>query len=77
MQGIEECHVTKISYMENETETNFGWWTDKPERRLRPSRDIGRPMRAGHKHDAVWLRSALVIALVLTFGWALEQLAGW
>jgi hypothetical protein len=69
-------HVTKISYMNKETETNFGWWTDKPERPLRACGNAGPRALAVREGGSVWLRSAVVIALVLTFAWALARLAG-
>jgi hypothetical protein len=68
--------VTKISYMENGTETNFGWWTDKPERPIRACRSAGPRELAVREGGTVWFCSAVVIALVLTFAWALARLAG-
>jgi hypothetical protein len=69
-------NVTKMNYMNDDTDTNFGWWTDKPERATRNAalaqcrreyRDSG--------GQRVWLRALLVIALTVAFGVSIVALA--
>jgi hypothetical protein len=61
-----------------EHETNTGWWTDKPERPDRPSSyvPLGRTFHARRDGGGVWGKSLLVIALMVSFGWAMVRLAG-
>jgi hypothetical protein len=62
--------------MEEGTDTNLGWWTDKPER---PGRtETGWPRRnLNRRRNAAWVYSALVVALMVAFAWSLKSLAGW
>ncbi|MDR6854577.1 hypothetical protein [Variovorax guangxiensis] len=61
-----------------EHETNTGWWTEKPERQDRPSSyaDLGGGFHARRDGGGVWGKSLLVIALMVSFGWAIVRLAG-
>jgi 4-hydroxybenzoate polyprenyltransferase len=62
--------------MKEDTDTNFGWWTDKPDRQGRP--ETSRPRRSLHRRrSAAWVYSALVVALMVAFAWSLKSLAGW
>jgi len=59
------------------TDTNFGWWTDKPER---PVRGSGQPARqTGYRpaSASIWWKAGLIVALMIAFGWSLKSLAGW
>jgi len=62
---------------EHDHDTNFGWWTDKPDRKARPSSfaPISGPYRRRRK-ERVWIKSALFIGLMVAFGWSLLHLAG-
>ena len=61
--------------MDKDTETNFGWWADKPEREGRPSAHV-RPateyvtlrqeLRAREERK-VWRSAGMVVALMLAF----------
>ena len=59
---------------------NTDWWTEKPERADRPSSyaPLGpktqKPDRDGG--GSVWLKSALIVGLMVSFSWALLRLAG-
>lgn len=64
--------------MNDDTDTNFGWWTDKPER---SERDVdtrsSRWTPVERRRSAnVWPTMALIVALMLTLGWSLLSLAG-
>ncbi len=64
--------------MNDDTDTNFGWWADKPERSER--RVDARPSRwspaENHRIPNVWPKVGLIVALMLTLGWSLMGLAG-
>ncbi len=62
--------------MEKDTETNFGWWADKPERidRSGPeTRSSTLPCRP--KEPNVWRNAGLIVGLMLALGWSLVHLA--
>ena len=64
----------------DDTETNFGWWTDKPERKSQwfnstRTAALSRPRRI--RRERVWLKSMLVVALMTAFVLALKSLFGW
>ena len=61
--------------MKDDHETNFGWWTDKPDRKMRPSsyEPISGPFRGPQEH--IWLKSAVIVALMVALGWSLLRLA--
>ncbi|MBU1360845.1 MAG: hypothetical protein KJ901_19075 [Gammaproteobacteria bacterium] len=52
-----------------ETDTNFGWWTDKPEREGRPSSwaTSWQPVPEPPQGRSVWIKSALVVAVFFAF----------
>lgn len=63
-------------YMNNNTDTNFGWWTDKPERATRNV--VVAQSRRQHPDSIgqrVWLHSALVITLMVAFGASIVSVA--
>jgi hypothetical protein len=64
----------KIQAMKDDHETNFGWWTDKPDRKMRPSsyEPISGPFRGPREH--IWLKSAVIVALMVALGWWLLRL---
>lgn len=63
--------------MDSGSDTNFGWWTEKPDRprpgflRRRPSADY----RA--REPYVWQKAAFIVALVVAFFLSLASLANW
>lgn len=61
--------------MNNDHETNFGWWTDRPDRPERPSKfaPMGRP--APRKADFVWRHLVLIVVLALTLILSVVMLA--
>ncbi len=62
--------------MDNDHDTNLGWWTDKPERHDRNT-DFA-PMRGPlkQKEEPVWIKGAVVITIMLVFSLSLVKLAG-
>ncbi|VTU25582.1 hypothetical protein H4CHR_01623 [Variovorax sp. PBS-H4] len=62
--------------MKDATDTNLGWWTDKPERAPRASsfNPISGPFRR-RRPENVWIKAALILALMVGFGWSLLNLA--
>lgn len=65
-----------MDYMNDDTETNFGWWTDKPERATRnASLERSRREHRNSGDSRVWLHAALVIALMVAFGLSIVSLA--
>ena len=60
-----------------EHETNTGWWTEKPDRQERPSSyaPLGTKRSHGNRAEFVWLRVAVIVALVIALGWAVFRLA--
>ena len=61
---------------EHDYDTNLGWWTDKPDREIRSSsfQPIAGPFRA-RRPQRVWTKAALIVALMVAFGWAVMRLA--
>lgn len=77
MQAVTKVlHLVRISYMNDDTQTNFGWWTDKPERPTRASSLTTRsaPLYHSRREPSVWKEAALIVALVLALGVALVRL---
>lgn len=64
-----------ICAMKDEYDTNLGWWTDKPEREPRASsfNPISGPFP--RRRERVWIKAALIVALMVGFGWSLLNLA--
>ena len=63
--------------MENETDTNFGRWADKPERADRNGSETQwNTLEDRHKKTTVWRNAALIVGLFLALGWSLVHLAG-
>lgn len=62
---------------DQDIETNTGWWIDKPLRQDRPSSYS--PLDAGsyrrQSEERVWLRAAVIVALMIALGWAVWRLA--
>ena len=73
--GLKFMWLTKIGYMNSDTETNFGWWTDKPERasRMAPlgTRSASLETRA---ERSVWKEASFIVALMLALGLSLVRL---
>ncbi|VWX60086.1 conserved hypothetical protein [Burkholderiales bacterium 8X] len=61
--------------MENETDTNFGWWTDKPDRRLRQEGRVTHFTPLPEPRGGVWLKSLLIVSLITCLAWSLTLLA--
>lgn len=61
--------------MNDDHDTNFGWWTDKPARDIRPSSyaPISGPYRK--RRERIWLKSAAIVLLMVALGWSLLRLA--
>lgn len=59
---------------ENEWDTNFGWWTDKPEK-VRTSTLVDRFTRPVARTRSVWAEAALVVGLMLALVLSLISLA--
>ena len=69
-------NVTKMDYMNDDTDTNFGWWTDKPERATRTAAlERSRRDYRNSGGSRVWLHAGLVIALMVAFGVSIVSLA--
>ncbi|MDM0109703.1 hypothetical protein QTH97_32620 [Variovorax sp. J22R24] len=63
---------------ENDTDTNFGWWADKPERGERPTTfqaPFGNASRPEGRFS--WGTALLIVLLMIAFIWSLKSLAGW
>lgn len=53
--------------MENDTETNFGWWSDRPERVEPPSQFATQSAELAERHQrSVWKEVALIVVLFTT-----------
>ncbi|GAA4336207.1 hypothetical protein GCM10023165_13250 [Variovorax defluvii] len=61
----------------NDHDTNTGWWTEKPDRPERPSTfaSLGNSSCRRPEAERVWSRAALVVALMVSLGWAVVRLA--
>ena len=63
---------------ENESDTNFGWWVDKPDRQERPTTfhaPLGNEARP--RGGFSWGAALLIVVLMTAFVWSLKSLAGW
>jgi hypothetical protein len=62
--------------MNDEHDTNLGWWTDRPDREPRASSftPISGPFHR-RKPERVWVKALLITALMVGFGWSLLNLA--
>lgn len=60
--------------MQNDHDSNLGWWTDKPEREDRST--FFAPMHGPlkEKKEAVWLKAIVVLAIMLVFALSLLRL---
>lgn len=63
--------------MNDDYQTNLGWWTEKPVRTSQWFPDQRRSARASEAASHVWLNSILVVAVMFAFAWSLKSLAGW
>lgn len=65
-----------MDYMNDDTDTNFGWWTDKPERATRTAA-LAESRRAYRNsgNARIWIHAALIIALMVAFGMSIVSLA--
>lgn len=62
--------------MKDDTDTNFGWWTDKPERATRNAAlERSRRDQRSSGGSRVWLHAWLIIALMVAFGVSIISLA--
>ncbi|MBT2301205.1 hypothetical protein J7E70_12110 [Variovorax paradoxus] len=61
--------------MNDDHDTNLGWWTEKPDREIRASSftPISGPFR--RRRERVWVKSTVIVALMLALGWSLLRLA--
>ena len=68
--------MVTIRAMKDGCDTNLGWWTDKPEREPRASsfNPISGPFPR-RRAEKVWIKAALIVALMVGFGWSLLNLA--
>ena len=57
---------------------NTDWWTEKPERADRSSScaPLGPKTQKRDRDGGVWLKSALIVGLMVSFSWAILRLAG-
>jgi type VI protein secretion system component VasF len=63
---------------DSQYDTNLGWWTDKPDRKIRRSEPVPRQRRTRRRRACpVWLFAALVVGLMVALGWSIKSLAGW
>lgn len=62
--------------MESDHDTNLGWWTDKPERPTRSSSFAPIHSRPVPKAEPVWLKAAVVVTIMVVFGYSLLRLFG-
>jgi len=62
--------------MQNDHDTNLGWWTDKPERAERNTSfsPIHGPLK--EKSEPVWVRASVVVTIMFVFGVSLLRLFG-
>ena len=60
---------------QQEWDTNYGWWTDKPERTARRGSNAERYTAAGNRNKRVWSEAALVVGLALSLVLSLVSLA--
>lgn len=62
--------------MDNDYDSEPGWWTDKPERHDRSTffAPIHGPL--GEKAERGWIKMAVVVLIMLVFGMSLLQLLG-
>lgn len=58
-----------------EGDTNYGWWTDKPERNARFGSNAERCPAAVNGNERVWSEAALVVGLALSLVLSLVSLA--
>jgi hypothetical protein len=56
-------------------DTNYGWWTDKPERNARLGSNAGRYPASVNRSERVWSEAALVVGLALSLVLSLVSLA--
>jgi hypothetical protein len=62
--------------MEKETDTNFGWWADKPQRADRNGPESRwNPSAVRRAESTVWRNSVLIVSLFVVLGWSLVRLA--
>jgi hypothetical protein len=58
-------------------DTNTGWWTERPDKVDRPSSyaSLQRDGASSGRSENVWVRAALVVALMVALGCAVVRLA--
>lgn len=56
-------------------DTNYGWWTDKPEKSARGQSIAERYQPATKRNDRVWSEAALVVGLAVSLVLSLVSLA--
>ncbi|MDM0073699.1 hypothetical protein QTH90_04870 [Variovorax sp. J2P1-59] len=63
---------------EKGSDTNFGWWADKPEREERPT-TFHAPLSNEDRPQSgfSWTAALLIVALMTAFVWSVKSLAGW
>ncbi len=61
--------------MEKDTDTNFGWWADKPQRGDRNGTETRwNTIPYRHKEPNVWRNAGLIVGLMVALGWSLVHL---
>lgn len=60
---------------EQSTETNYGWWTDRPQREERPSKMLGLTAVQKRSQPNVWGRSAVLVGVVLALACSVKLIA--
>lgn len=62
--------------MQNDYDTNMGWWTDKPERADRNT--FFSPMHSAlkEKPEPVWVKVSVIVTIMFVFGVSLLRLFG-
>lgn len=64
----------------DDSDTNFGWWVDKPDREERPTTfhaPLNWASRPPESSGFSWSTALLIVLLMTAFVWSLKSLAGW
>ncbi|MDM0109057.1 hypothetical protein QTH97_29235 [Variovorax sp. J22R24] len=63
---------------DSDSDTNFGWWVDKPDRQERPT-TFHAPLgnEPGPQGGFSWGTALLIVLLMIAFIWSVKSLAGW
>jgi hypothetical protein len=59
---------------DDDRNTNFGWWTDKPLREDRGTSVAPLHIPRKEKDEPVWIKSAVILTIMFVFGVSLLRL---